>query len=188
MSQSLLLQLARDSIQEVLEAQNSIDRDTLLKQYPVLHEKISSYVTLWLDQEVRACAGRFFAQNSLLEDIIHNAKIAAFQDPDATPLSTSEYLHCKLELSLLTPPELLQFSSLESLYDQIEAGRHGLALQEGEQLRVFLPYRWQHYPDKKSFVHALIASMPRSRSQKFYRFECESAISPAIIKEKENNV
>ena len=40
---------------------------------------------------------------SLIEDIIKNAKISAFQDKNFSPISTSEYLYCEIELVLNTP-------------------------------------------------------------------------------------
>ncbi len=103
MSRSVLLQLARDSIQEVFEAVRTIDKSLLLNEHPLLNETISSTVNIYLKDELR---GSFSSQNrsfSLLEDIIHNAKKSAFEDKNFTPLLTSEYLHCEVEIILNTP-------------------------------------------------------------------------------------
>ena len=40
---------------------------------------------------------------SLLENIIHGAKKAAFEDKNYSPLTTSQYLSCEIELILNTP-------------------------------------------------------------------------------------
>jgi len=46
MARSVLLQLARDSIQEVLEASRSIDKQALLRQHPLLNEVISTTLNI----------------------------------------------------------------------------------------------------------------------------------------------
>ncbi|WP_321777252.1 AMMECR1 domain-containing protein [Sulfurimonas sp.] len=107
MSRSVLLQLARDSIQEVLQAQRSIDKNELLTSHPLLKEKIATTVNLYINQKLR---GSFCSQNAtktLLEDIVHNAKMSAFQDKNFSPLTTSEYLDCEIELLLNTPDGVL---------------------------------------------------------------------------------
>ncbi len=103
MPRSVLLQLARDSIAEVLEAQRTIDKKALVKEHPLLNEKISTTVNLYIDHELRGSSHSIDANLSLLEDIILNAKKSAFQDANFNPISTSEYLSCELELILSTP-------------------------------------------------------------------------------------
>ena len=103
MSRSVLLQLARDSIAEVLEAQRTIDKDTLLSQHPLLSEKIATTVNIYIDDELRGSAGSTSATDSLLEDIVRNAKRSCFEDKNFPPISTSEYLSCEVELLLTTP-------------------------------------------------------------------------------------
>jgi len=103
MSRSVLLQLARDSIQEVLQAQRTIDKSTLLNEHPLLNEKIATTVNIYLNEELRGSCASTDATKSLLEDIVYNAKVSAFEDTNFTPLTTSEYLSCEIELLLNTP-------------------------------------------------------------------------------------
>lgn len=102
MSQSVLLNIARSSIQEVLQAQLSINRTELLEAYPQLEEIVATQVTLYLNDNVRGSSQSETPGHTLLEDIILNAKRAAFQDPSFIPISTSEYLHTSIELTLFT--------------------------------------------------------------------------------------
>ena len=102
MSRSLLLQLARDSIEEVLQAQNTIDKKTLLDQHPLLDSKLPITFNLYLKQELRGSYTNHTQQLSLLENVIIGAKKAAFEDEDFSPISTSEYPSCELELILTT--------------------------------------------------------------------------------------
>ncbi|SMP88893.1 hypothetical protein SAMN06314042_1146 [Epsilonproteobacteria bacterium SCGC AD-308-O04] len=103
MSRSVLIQLARDSIQEVLEAKRTIDKATLLSKHPLLNEKIAATVNIYLENKLRGSSTSSSATNSLIEEIIYNAKKSAFEDKNFTPLTTSEYLSCEVEILLTTP-------------------------------------------------------------------------------------
>jgi len=102
-SRSILIQLARDSIQEVLEAQRTIDKSILIDKHPLLNEKIPTTVNIYLDDELRGSSSSSSDLQSLIEEIIYNAKKSAFQDKNFTPLTTSEYLGCEIEILLITP-------------------------------------------------------------------------------------
>ena len=107
MGRSVLLQLARDSIQEVFEAQRTIDKKLLLQEHPLLNEKIATTVNLYLDNDLRGSCSSQTASRSLLEDIIINSKRSAFEDKNFDPLRTSEYLSCEIELILTTPDGII---------------------------------------------------------------------------------
>jgi AMMECR1 domain-containing protein len=102
MSRSVLLQLVRDSIQEVVEANRTIDKKTLLQKHPLLNEKIATTVNIYIDSKLRGSSTTKIPSFSLLEDIIKNAKHSAFEDTNFSPISTSEYLRCEIELLLVT--------------------------------------------------------------------------------------
>jgi len=101
MSRSVLLQLARDSIAEVLEAKKTINIEALTQQHPLLNESIQTTVNIYINNELR---GNYVNENedSLVKNILIGAKRAAFEDVNFSPLSTSEYLHCEVELILNT--------------------------------------------------------------------------------------
>ena len=103
MARSVLLQLARDSIQEVLEAQRTINKTELLSKYPLLNEKMATTVNIYIDAELKASYSSDDSSKSLLEDIIYNAKKSAFENKTCGPITTSQYLHCEIELLLNTP-------------------------------------------------------------------------------------
>jgi len=103
MSRSVLLQLARDSIQEVLQAEIIIDREALIQTHPLLSEMIKTTINLYIDDKLCGSSHSDDAKLSLIDGIILNAKKSAFADKNFTPLSTSEYLECELELLLDTP-------------------------------------------------------------------------------------
>ena len=102
MPRSVLLQLARDSIAEVLEMQRTIKKDELIHEHPLLNHKIATQVNLYLDNELRGSALSVSPNLSLIDDIIINAKKSAFEDENFSPITTAEYLSCEIELLLTT--------------------------------------------------------------------------------------
>ena len=101
MSRSVLLQLARDSIEEVLEAQNTINKNLLKTTHPLLKQNIATTIQLHLDKKIRGMHSSD-ASKSLLENIIVSAKKAAFENKEHAPITTSEYLFCEVEIILST--------------------------------------------------------------------------------------
>lgn len=101
MSRSVLLQLARDSIEEVIEAKNTINMQELIAKHPLLNEQIQTTVNLYIENELR---GNYKneEEDSLVKNILIGAKKAAFEDANFSPLTTAEYLNCEVELVLQT--------------------------------------------------------------------------------------
>ncbi len=156
MSQSLLLNIARESITEVLESQSTINRQALYQDYPVLKEHIASFISIYFNDELRGSMGSILPTRPLLDDIIHNAKSAAFQDPRFSPLKTSEYLQSSLELSLLTQPEELSYTCLEDIKKQVHAGEDGLIIKLGNKEASLLPQAWSQLESFEAFFSHLM--------------------------------
>ncbi|MFT7861236.1 MAG: AMMECR1 domain-containing protein [Sulfurimonas sp.] len=97
MSRSVLLQLARDSIEEVIEFENKIDKASLLKEHPLLSENIPTQIDIYVDNEPHGSC-KLDGKNSLLDNVIQAAKTAAFIDNE--PLTSSKYLRCEIEITL----------------------------------------------------------------------------------------
>lgn len=156
MSRSLLLQIARESISEVLEAQNRIDKEALFEQYPVLKEAVPSFISIYLNNELRGSMGTTAPNRSLLEDIIHHAKAAAFEDKRFSPLKTSEYLQSSIELSLLSTPEEIFYEDIDDLRQKVKEGKDGLILVMGKKRAALLPQVWSQMNDFESFLSHLL--------------------------------
>jgi hypothetical protein len=101
MGRSVLLQLARDSIHEVYEAQRTIEKQSLVQAHPLLSEMIPITINVYLEDELRGSAK--IDDSTLVDNIIKGAKKAVFEDKNFSPIITSEYLECILELILHTP-------------------------------------------------------------------------------------
>ena len=101
MARSVLLQIARDSIEEVLQAKRIIDVESLSHAHSLLQEHFPLSCTLYLENEVRG----FYscdASMSLIEALQVVPKRAAFESENFAPLGVLEYLRCELELTLET--------------------------------------------------------------------------------------
>ncbi len=186
MSQSLLLQIARESITEVFEAHNTIRKEELYRQYPVLKEYIASFVTIYLDDELRGSMGSIIPARPLLDDIIHNAKSAAFEDSRFSPLKTSEYLRSRLELSLLTEPKELAYDTIADIKRQTRCEEDGLIISLGEREAAFLPQIWSQLNDFDTFFSHLLREAgltPEHMSEhpKVYTFQVEKQIDNPIL-------
>ncbi len=186
MSQSLLLQIARNSIIEVFEATHIINKNELFESYPVLKESYPSFITLYLGDELRGSYGSISADKTLLEDIMHHAKAAAFEDERFTPLKTSEFLRCSIELSLLSEPEEISYSDINDLREKVEVGKDGLIVIAGEKEASFLPQIWSQLKSFDDFLTHLLQEAGLSiqemdRHPKIYRFQIEKERDEPIL-------
>ncbi len=102
MGSGLLLKLARDSMLEVYQAERLIDKEKLLKEYPILATPMSCEVAIYLEEELFS-SYMSEAEIPLLENIILSAKKAAFEADSEHILTSTQFLHAQLELTLFTP-------------------------------------------------------------------------------------
>ncbi len=150
MDDKVLLQIAKDAILENF-GEVKIDKEELLRNYPYLANEGAVFVTLNQNGALRGCIGSLVAHRSLLEDIIHNAKAAAFDDPRFFPLSKSEFENIDLELSLLSAPKIVEYEDIEDLKSKIEIGVDGIILKKGYNQATFLPQVWEELSSFEQF-------------------------------------
>ncbi len=158
--QKLLLDIARTSIEEVLTGCRFLDREELLRDYLFLREKRAVFVTLNKRvngrKELRGCIGSIIPYRSLLDDVIANARAAAFSDPRFEPVSSlDEMRQIDIEISLLTVPKRLEYIDPEDLRRKIVAGRDGVVLKLNGRQATFLPQVWEQLPDFDMFFEHL---------------------------------
>ncbi len=156
----VLLELARLAIMEGLTGEKLIDRQVYLQKYPELAQKQAVFVTLNKKREagkptLRGCIGSIIPTRSLIDDVIYNAKAAAFNDPRFPPLSADEFKDIQIEISLLSIPEKLEYMDAEDLKQKIIPGKHGVILRLAGKQATFLPQVWEDLPDFKTFFEHL---------------------------------
>lgn len=150
--QNTLLKLARASIEEEFGHPMPMDKAALVAQFPELNEKRATFVTLKVDgKALRGCIGSIIPHTSLYDDVVANAKSAAFHDPRFAPLSEEEYRRCSVEVSLLSVPQPLSYTDTDDLRSKIRPGIDGVILQYGGRSATFLPQVWEELPDFDQF-------------------------------------
>ncbi len=147
----ILPKLARMSILEEFEGKKLIDREEWVSRYPWLEEKRATFVTLKMKDKprgsnLRGCIGSILPYRPLIDDVVANAKAAAFEDPRFPPLTPEEFDRVKIEVSVLTVPEKLEYTDIEDLRRKIRPGVDGVILQLGNHQATFLPAVWEELP------------------------------------------
>lgn len=149
-----LLEIARHSIAFGLQHGQAAPV-TAMDYSPALRETKATFVTLTIHDELRGCIGTLEAHRPLIEDVSHNAFAAAFRDPRFPHLTHKEFEHLHLHISVLSPPEAMQFKNEEDVLAQLRPGVDGLILEEGRIRGTFLPQVWESLPDPKQFLRHL---------------------------------
>lgn len=149
-----LLTCARDSIRRGLEYRQA--PEVSLGDFPVaLHEPRASFVTLTIAGRLRGCIGSLEATRPLVTDVAHNAYGAAFSDPRFPALTTAELPRLEFHISVLSPPQPLQFASEQELLAQLRPGIDGLILEEHGRRGTFLPSVWEQLAQPAEFLQQL---------------------------------
>ena len=115
----------------------------------------ATFVTLTLDCDLRGCIGSLQAHRALAEDVRHNARAAAFDDPRFLPLTREEFAGVEVEVSLLTPPQPLDFADEADALAQLRPGMDGVIFEYGRYRSTFLPQVWEHFPQPRDFLAML---------------------------------
>ncbi len=146
----ILLPIARASIADVFGQVYEVAEDAIW-----LQEQAACFVTLTQQGRLRGCIGSIEAHRSLLEDIKHNAKAAAFNDPRFSPLVSNELNDTEVEVSLLSAMQALDFSDEQEAQSQLQPGIDGVVFEFGHYRSTFLPQVWEQLPDVDMFMSHL---------------------------------
>lgn len=152
---TVLLELAKQAIQSDFDKTICFDTQTLSQNYPFLAKEGACFVTLSQKGELRGCIGSIIAKRSLLEDVIDNAKAAAFSDFRFPRLTEEELTYTDIEVSLLSPPKLLEYTNVEELKEKVKPFYHGVIIRSQDKQAVFLPQVWEQLPRFENFFQAL---------------------------------
>ncbi|MHC3994730.1 AmmeMemoRadiSam system protein A [Thiomicrolovo sp. ZZH C-3] len=188
--QDILLKLARAAIEEKFGKPFSFSKEILLEQFPQLAEERATFVTINIDGDsLRGCIGSLLPHATLYDDVIYNAKAAAFSDKRFFPLSESEYPYCSIEVSLLSLPEEVEYSDAEELKTKIRPGIDGVILQLEDRSATFLPQVWEEFPSFDHFfgqlgVKAGIRGFALDQHPKIYIYQADRFADRALDDEE----
>ena len=153
LDQAFLLSLARHEITVMLKSGADLKRPDALS--PAVFEHRGCFVTLHQNHALRGCIGTIEPEKALIDNVADNAANAAFRDPRFSPLTLEELDSVEIEISVLTPPEPLNFIDGEDLKQQLKPGIHGVILSRDWHRSTFLPQVWEQLPDKEAFLRHL---------------------------------
>ena len=153
-----LLRLAREAIECAVRGQVLLPLD-IKSLTPLLQANGSSFVTLTIDDDLRGCIGALEAYQPLAEDVREHAVSAALHDPRFPPVRENELNRIKLEVSRLTAPHLLEYSSSEDLLKKLNPHVDGVILRDNFRRATFLPQVWEKIPDPAEFLNHLCQKM-----------------------------
>jgi hypothetical protein len=150
-----LLVRARNAIAARLKQPTQAEPD-----HPALNRPGATFVTLTQnDGDLRGCIGSLEAHRSLDDDVRANAVAAAFSDPRFPPLTVAEFSRTRVEVSLLTAPQPMKFSSEADALRQLRPHVDGVILIAGAGGKfgrsTFLPQVWEQLPDPRDFISHL---------------------------------
>ncbi len=111
----------------------------------------ATFVTLTQNGELRGCIGSLEAHRPLREDVKTNALAAAFRDPRFAPLTADELARTRVEVSLLSPMQPIDFRDEEDAIRQLRPGTDGVLLEYGWERGTFLPQVWEQLPEPRDF-------------------------------------
>lgn len=147
----IYLDIAKQAIADVLYEKETIKRDALVREYPELAEPGAVFVTLNLYGGLRGCIGSLVAYRPLIDDLVENARAAAFRDPRFLPLTLTEFDEMEIEVSLLSPPKRVEYDSTADLKTKIRPGIDGVVLNLSGRRATFLPQVWDELPTFELF-------------------------------------
>ncbi len=153
-----LLRLAREAVENAVrgKALPPLDINSLT---PLLQAHGASFVTLTIQGDLRGCIGALEAYQPLAEDVREHAVAAALYDPRFPPVSENELNRIKLEVSRLTAPHPLEYSSSEELLKKLRPHVDGVILKDNFRRATFLPQVWEKIPDPAEFLGHLCQKM-----------------------------
>ena len=99
------------------------------------------------------------AYQPLADDVREHAMAAALQDPRFPPVQPGELNGIRIEVSRLTEPVELEYSTAEELLVKLRPHVDGVILRDGFRRATFLPQVWEKIPDPADFLDNLCYKM-----------------------------
>jgi len=150
-----LVKLARQAVENYLKTGKVLALPSNVSSK--LKERCGVFVTInkvsHEEKELRGCIGFPYPTTMLVKAVIESAISSATQDPRFPPLKIDELDHVVFEVSVLTPPELVEVQNPKEYCSKIKVGRDGLIVERGFYKGLLLPqvpveWKW----DEETFL------------------------------------
>jgi uncharacterized protein (TIGR00296 family) len=176
-----LVKLARTAVEECLRSGRRI---TIPDGFPKkLMERCGVFVTINIvrgkEKELRGCIGLPYPTTPLGEAVLEAAIESATQDPRFTSLTQNELENVVFEVSILTPPRLVETLNPKEYLSKIKVGEDGLIIERGMYKGLLLPQvpvEWQWDCQEFLCQCCMKAGLPPDnwllKDTKIYKFQC----------------
>jgi AmmeMemoRadiSam system protein A len=155
-----LIKLAKDSVESFVKTGKKINANDVSES---LKENLACFVTIYKDGELRGCIGTIEPYDILSKSVIENAISAASRDMRFNPIEEDELKDLTYEVSILTCPEKIEFSSKEELFEKIRG--KGMTIEKGYYRSTYLPQVWEHFVSEADFLTSLCRKAGLSGSE-----------------------
>ena len=136
-----LIQLARKAVEEYVKDGRIINPPK--ETTPKFLEPRGVFVTINStrngEKKLRGCIGYPYPTNPLTEAVMDSAINSATQDPRFHPLSRSELNEVVFEISVLTPPQIIEAKNPTEYPSKIKVGEDGLIVEKDIFKGLLLP-------------------------------------------------
>ncbi len=182
----LLIQIAREAIARAIHGREAPAID--LERLPdALTRDGASFVTLTERDSgaLRGCIGSLEARRPLVIDVRENAAAAALHDPRFPAVQPHELDDLKVEISVLSEAQALDYEDTESLIAQLRPGVDGVVIEKDWHRATFLPQVWEKIPDPHQFMAYLCrkanlsSDAYRQPGLDVYTYQVEKFVEPA---------
>jgi hypothetical protein len=174
----LAVKVARDAIEKHLRREPHAEH----KVPDLFHQKAGVFVTLekYPDKDLRGCIGFPEPIFPLLKALKSAAVSAAVEDPRFRPVTEKEMDKIIVEVSLLTPPELVKVGNPKEYPKHIVIGRDGLIAEKGWGKGLLLPqvpveWEWkvEEYLEQVCWKAGLTPDSWLDPEFRLYKFQAE---------------
>lgn len=149
-----LLRTARKALRQKIEHAEEPEPE---KVDPALEVACGTFVTLKIRNQLRGCIGNLGPVGSIYEGVKRNAVHAALHDYRFQPVTPEEIGEIDIEISILTPPQPLEYTDWNELLQKLRPGVDGIIIEQGQSSATFLPQVWEQLPQPAQFLSHLCA-------------------------------
>ncbi len=131
-----LVRLARQTVEGYLRTGKETPAPAVA---PKLRERSGVFVTLTKHGELRGCIGHPLPRLPLVEAVVDSAISSATSDPRFPPMTPEELPEIKVEVSVLSAPEVIKVKNPRDYPKNIVPGRDGLIVEWSGYSGLLLP-------------------------------------------------
>ena len=136
-----LVELARKAVGEYLKTATCMKAPENLPEKFLQHCGVFVTINAVEDGEksLRGCIGLPYPTTPLAEAVLESAISAATQDPRFPSVSLAELDHVVFEISVLTPPQVVEVKNPKDYCKEVKVGEDGLIVERGIYKGLLLP-------------------------------------------------